>query len=182
MNAEHPVSDRTAAEILDPREFRHALGSFATGIAIVTARDVHGDPVGLTINSFASVSLDPPLVLWSLSLYSPSLAAFQHCSHYAINILAADQIEYSQRFSRPGETAAGKFAGIEFDEGAGGAPLLRDCCAWFECRNETRHPGGDHLIFVGLVEAFRHAQQQRPPLIFHGGRYRCLATDSSPEE
>lgn len=182
MTAEYRASGQAAATGFDPREFRHALGCFATGVAIVTARDAQGGPVGLTINSFASVSLDPPLVLWSLSLYSPSLAAFQHCSHYAINILSADQTEYSQHFSRPGETAAGKFAGIAFDEGAGGAPLLRDCCAWFECRNETRHPGGDHLIFVGLVEVFRRAQRQRPPLLFHGGRYRHLATDPSPEE
>lgn len=161
----------------DSREFRHALGCFATGIAVVTARDQQGEPVGLTINSFASVSLDPPLVLWSLSLYSPSLAVFQHCSHYAINILSADQLDYSQRFSRPGETAASKFTGIDFAQGAGGAPLLHDCCAWFECRNETRHAGGDHLIFVGLVEQFRRAQAAPAPLLFHAGRYRYLVEE-----
>lgn len=158
----------------DPREFRNALGSFATGITVITARDAQGGLAGLTVNSFASVSLDPPLVLWSLSLYSPSLAIFQNCSHYAINVLAADQTHLSQRFSRPSEDAAGgKFAGLEFEVGLGGAPLLRDCCARFECRNETRHPGGDHLIFVGLVEQYRRAE--RAPLLFHGGRYRTFA-------
>ena len=162
------------AAAFDPREFRNALGCFATGIAVITARDAHGGLAGLTVNSFASVSLDPPLVLWSLSLYSPSLARFQNCSHYAINVLAADQMDLSQRFSRPSDDLpGGKFAGLAFDCGRGGAPLLNDCCAWFECRNETRHPGGDHLIFVGLVEDFRRSE--RPPLLFHGGRYRTLA-------
>ena len=139
------------------------------------------------MRNFASVSLDPPLVLWSLSLYSPSLAAFQNCSHYAINVLSADQTDISKRFSRPGvETPEGKFAGLEFTPGSGGAPLLPGCCAWFECRNETRHAGGDvdehaggdHLIFVGLVEKFRRTDQ--PPLLFHGGQYRTLGPAGTP--
>ena len=158
----------------DSREFRSALGSFATGIAVITTRGAKGELAGLTVNSFASVSLDPPLVLWSLSLYSPSLAAFQNCSHYAINILSAEQEDLSKRFSRPSEAMpGGKFAGLDFELGGGGVPLLRDCCAWFECRNETRHAGGDHLIFVGLVEQYR--REDRPPLLFHGGQYRTLA-------
>jgi flavin reductase (DIM6/NTAB) family NADH-FMN oxidoreductase RutF len=160
---------------IDPRELRNTLGSFATGITVITARAADDTLVGLTVNSFASVSLDPPLVLWSLSLYSPSLAVFQHCSHYAINVLAADQMHLSQRFSRPSEEGSGKFAGLEFDTGRGGAPLLRDCCAWFECRNETRHPGGDHLIFIGLVEGLQRSE--RAPLLYHGGRYCSLAAE-----
>ena len=153
----------------DSRSLRDALGEFATGVAVVTARGADGQPAGLTINSFASVSLEPPLVLWSLGLESPSLAIFESCSHYAVNVLAADQIEFSQRFS---QSLSDRFAGIEWQAGAGDAPILPGCCAWFECRNEMRYPGGDHLILVGHVESFR--RQEKSPLIFHGGRYRSL--------
>ncbi len=155
---------------LDTRAFRDALGSFATGVTIVTAKGADGMLAGLTINSFASVSLDPPLVLWSLSLYSPSLPIFQNCSHYAINVLAQDQVALSNHFAA-GQTD--RFAGREFTPGACGAPLLPGCCAWFECKNEMRHAGGDHLIFVGLVEHYR--KESRPPLLFQGGQYRSLA-------
>jgi len=159
----------------DTRAFRTALGSFATGVTIITARAANGELAGLTVNSFASVSLDPPLVLWSLSLYSPALAVFQHCSHYTINILAADQAGLSDHFARPSTKESGsKFSALDFDTGCGGAPLLPGCCARLECRNETRHPGGDHLIFVGLVE--KYSRQERPPLVFQGGQYRVLGT------
>jgi len=154
----------------DSRLLRDALGEFATGVAVVTARGADGQEVGVTINSFASVSLDPPLVLWSLGLQSPSLAVFETCSYYAVNVLAADQVEYSQRFSQSFDD---RFAGIATSRGAGGTPLLPGCSAWFECRNELRYPGGDHVILVGYVEGVR--REDRPPLIFHGGRYRALA-------
>ena len=163
MNQQYPP-------FLDSRSLRDALGEFATGVTVVTARAAGGHPVGVTINSFASVSLEPPLVLWSLGLASPSLAAFESCSHYAVNILAADQVEFSQRFSQAQED---RFAGIATTAGAGGTPLLPGCSAWFECRNELRYPGGDHIILVGQVENF--SRQEKPPLIFHGGQYRTLA-------
>ena len=153
----------------DARSFRDALGEFATGVAVVTARGADGQSVGVTINSFASVSLEPPLVLWSLGLQSPSLAVFESCSHYAVNVLAADQTEFSQRFA---QSQSDKFAGIELQTGASGVQLLPDCSAWFECRNEMRYPGGDHIILVGHVESFH--REEKPPLIFHGGRYRVL--------
>ena len=156
--------------LLDLRRLRDALGEFATGVAVVTARSADGQPVGVTINSFASVSLEPPLVLWSLGLESPSLAVFESCSHYAVNVLAADQAEFSQRFS---QSQSDKFAGIDLKVGAGGTPLLPGCCARFECRNEMRYPGGDHVILVGFVESFH--REEKPPLVFHGGRYRSLA-------
>lgn len=155
---------------LDTRSLRDALGEFATGVVVITARAADGTPVGVTINSFASVSLEPPLVLWCLGLQSPSLAVFEDCSHYAINVLAADQAELSQRFS---QSQSDRFAGIDLKVGAGGTPILPGCCAWFECRNEMRYPGGDHLIFVGHVEHFH--REEKPPLIFHGGCYRALA-------
>jgi flavin reductase (DIM6/NTAB) family NADH-FMN oxidoreductase RutF len=123
----------------------------------------------VTVNSFNAVSLDPPLILWSLSLYSPTLALFQRCSHYAVNILAADQVDLSNRFAA---SEGDKFSGLEVCAGFGGAPLLSGCCAWFECRNAARHAGGDHLIFVGLVERFSHSD--RAPLIYHRGQYRAL--------
>ncbi len=154
----------------DARTYRDALGEFATGVAVITTRAADGRPVGVTINSFASVSLDPPLVLWSLGLHSPSLAVFESCSHYAVNILAADQAELSQRFAQSQDD---RFAGIETSVGAGGTPLLNGCSAWFECRNELRYPGGDHVILVGYVESFH--RDEKPPLIFYGGRYRELA-------
>ncbi len=163
MNQQYPP-------FLDTRSLRDALGEFATGVAVVTARAADGQPVGVTINSFASVSLEPPLVLWSLGLASPSLAVFEACSHYAVNILAADQVELSQRFSQSQDD---RFAGIAMKVGASGTPLLPGCCAWFECRNELRYPGGDHIILVGQVENF--SRQEKPPLIFHGGQYRTLA-------
>ncbi|MDP2825196.1 MAG: flavin reductase family protein [Sulfuritalea sp.] len=154
----------------DRRTFRNALGEFATGVTVVTARGADGQPIGVTVNSFASVSLEPPLVLWSLGLQSSALAVFESCRHYAVNIMAADQAEFSQRFA---QSQSDRFAGIELKVGAGGTPLLPGCCAWFECRNEMRYPGGDHLIFVGYVESFH--RQEKPPLIFHRGRYRSLA-------
>ena len=164
-----PVS----AESFDCRSFRDALGSFATGIAVVTACAPDGSFVGLTINSFNSVSLAPPLVLWSLDLGSPSLEAFRTASHYAVNILAADQEELSQRFAM---RAPDKFGDLEICTGFGGVPLLHGCCAWFECANETQYPGGDHIIFLGRVERFT-GDPARAPLVYHGGRYRHLARD-----
>lgn len=153
-------------------ELRAALGAFATGITVVTCRAADGSPIGLTVNSFNSVSLDPPLVLWSLSRNSPTRDAFEACSHYAVNVLAADQAAISQRFAAPHPD---RFDGLGVGEGAGGAPLIAGCCAWFEARNELRHPGGDHIIFVGRVE--RIARGGGEPLVYHAGRYRRLAAE-----
>ena len=151
---------------IDPAALRTALGQYATGVAVVTTLDADGRPTGLTVNSFASVSLDPPLVLWSLALTSACLPAFRACGHFVVNVLAADQVEISNRFAKTGHD---KFADLSWTPGLGGAPLLEGCCAFFECSNEARHAGGDHLIFIGRVEHFgRHHKQ---PLLFHGGRY-----------
>jgi flavin reductase (DIM6/NTAB) family NADH-FMN oxidoreductase RutF len=154
---------------INPLELRRALGEFATGVTIVTARDVERGVVGLTVNSFASVSLEPPLVLWSLSRRSSSLRAFEAAGHFAVNVLAAEQKWLSDRFVRP---AADKFAGVDWQPGAGGAPVLDGCIASFECR--TRHclDGGDHVIFLGEVE--RLSRRDGEPLLFLGGRYRLV--------
>jgi flavin reductase (DIM6/NTAB) family NADH-FMN oxidoreductase RutF len=150
----------------DAREFRSALGTFATGVTIVTTLDANGAPVGFTCNSFSSVSLSPPLVLWSLSLRSPNLPNFLQAPTFAINVLAADQLALARRFSQP---VRDKFAGVAFAQGARGAPLITGCAAQLECRNEARYYSGDHVIFIGHVLQF--AWRDCSPLVFWRGRY-----------
>lgn len=145
---------------------RQAFGSFATGVTIVTACDSKGNLVGLTANSFSAVSLEPPLVLWCVSMTTPSFAAFRDCSHYTINVLSADQEEISNRFATP---SPDKFAGLDYGLGAGGAPVLQGCIASFECRNAHQYPGGDHLIMVGEVENY-HVNMDAP-LLFFASKY-----------
>jgi 3-hydroxy-9,10-secoandrosta-1,3,5(10)-triene-9,17-dione monooxygenase reductase component len=159
---------------MDPIALRNALGQYATGVAIVTTLDAEGRPTGLTVNSFASVSLDPPLVLWSLALTSACLPAFQACRHFAVNVLTADQVALSNRFATNG---VDKFADVAWTPGLGGVPLLADVGAVFECANEARHAGGDHAIFIGRVERFVHGEPS--PLIFHAGRY-CARAELPP--
>ena len=149
------------------QEFRSALGMFATGVTIVTARTSDGLVIGLTANSFNSVSLAPPLVLWSLAQAAGSLPVFRAGSHYAINILAKDQKALAERFAMKG---ADRWLGVEFDDGLGGAPLLKGAAATFECFNRSRYEEGDHVIFVGEVERCSW-RAGASPLLFHGGRY-----------
>lgn len=153
-------------EPLDPLELRRTLGAFATGVTIVTTWDSQRGAVGLTVNSFASVSLDPPLVLWSLSRNSPSLGVFESAEHFTINVLGAEQRALSDRFAR---SLPDKFAGVRWRAGAGGAPVLDGCVASFECRTHQRVDGGDHVIFIGRVERFSRGGGE--PLLFVGGRY-----------
>ena len=148
-------------------EFRSALGMFATGVTIVTARTAAGALIGLTANSFNSVSMAPPLVLWSLAQGAGSLAAFSTGSHYAINILSAGQKELAERFALKGGE---RWGGVEYVEGAGGAPLLAGAAATFECFNRSRYEEGDHVIFVGEVERCSHTPGASP-LLFHGGEF-----------
>ena len=147
--------------------FRNALGMFATGVTIVTARSPHGDLVGLTANSFNSVSLNPPLVLWSLSRNSSSIDAFRTGSHYAINILSAHQKDLALQFA---SKVPDRFAGVKYTIGAGGAPLLDGTVATFECFNRSRYEEGDHIIFVGEVEKCSH-NSTASPLLYHGGKF-----------
>jgi flavin reductase (DIM6/NTAB) family NADH-FMN oxidoreductase RutF len=148
-------------------EFRAALGMFATGVTIVTARTLAGALVGLTANSFNSVSLAPPLVLWSLARAAASMPTFSAGSHYAINILGADQKTLAKRFAAKG---IDRFADVAFEEGIGGAPILAGAAATFECFNRSRYEEGDHVIFVGEVERCTH-RLGASPLLFHGGRF-----------
>jgi flavin reductase (DIM6/NTAB) family NADH-FMN oxidoreductase RutF len=140
---------------------------FATGVTIVTARTADGELIGLTANSFNSVSLDPPLVLWSLARAAGSMPALSTGSHYAINILAAEQKDLAERFAGKRE---GRWSGVAWTEGMGGAPLLTGAAAVFECFNRSRYEEGDHVIFVGEVERCDH-RVGAAPLLFHGGRF-----------
>lgn len=153
----------------DPKAFRRALGNFATGITVITATAEDGRQTGVTANSFNSVSLDPPLVLWSIMKNSASLEVFDNATHFAVNVLAADQMELSNHFARPVED---KFAGVDYEPGLGNAPLLPDCAARFQCANYQKVDGGDHWILIGKVEAFDDVG--RSPLLYHGGTYSAV--------
>lgn len=161
--------------MLDRTAFRNALGTFVTGVTIVTARDGEGRPVGLTANSFNSVSLDPPMVLWSLALRSASLPAFRDADSWAVHILAAGQEDMSTRFAARG---ADKFEGLEVGDGPEGAPLIEGCAARFGCRARFEYEGGDHAIFLGEVVDFGRSVAE--PLIYHGGRYGRVMPSAVP--
>ena len=152
------TSGGDALPSFDPRDFRNALGAFATGVTIVTTNGSDGTPIGLTCNSFNSVSLSPALVLWSLSLRSPNLNRFLQAPHFAVNVLAEDQRAISQRFAQP---IANKFEGVRYTQGKLGLPLIFDAAAHLECRNETRYYSGDHVISSATCSTTRIATARR---------------------
>ncbi|MFF1829002.1 flavin reductase [Paenarthrobacter sp. NPDC058040] len=157
--------------VFDVRDFRSALGQFATGVTVVTTVSPDGRKVGMTANSFTSVSMEPPLVLWCPSKRAPSLTDFEDASHFAINILASDQHVLSRQFATP---STDKFAGAETTEGIAGVPLLDGAVATFQCRTVSRHDAGDHVIYVGEVE--KYSNDGGAPLVFHSGKYHATAT------
>lgn len=146
--------------------FRRALSQFATGITVVTTRSATEEPTGITVNSFNSVSLDPPLVLWSLAFSATTYDVFRHCTHYMVNVLAATQVELAKRFASRGTD---KFAKVRWSPTDSGLPRLDGCVAWFECANRSQHEEGDHVILVGRVESFEAAGG--PPLVYHNSKY-----------
>ncbi|WP_151720438.1 flavin reductase family protein [Gemmobacter serpentinus] len=150
------------------RAFRDALGSFTTGVTLVTTTTPEG-PLGFVANSFASVSLEPPLVLWSPARASARFAPFRDAAHYAIHILALEQFDLIDRFRRGG---AG-FAGLEHAVNPEGVPVLDTALARFECRQSAAHDGGDHLIIVGAV--LRFCERDGAPLVFNRGAYGGFA-------
>jgi 3-hydroxy-9,10-secoandrosta-1,3,5(10)-triene-9,17-dione monooxygenase reductase component len=156
-------------EPVDPQQLRRALGSFVTGVTVVTTRTGAGEPVGLTVNSFNTVSLSPPLVLWSLSLHAASFGAFVQADHFVVNVLAADQVSLSERFAR---TGGDKFSDIAWHATVADMPRLEGTAASFTCRNHHRFAGGDHTIFVGEVVSFE--QNARSPLVYANGNYTEL--------
>jgi flavin reductase (DIM6/NTAB) family NADH-FMN oxidoreductase RutF len=153
----------------DPKAFRRALGNFATGVTIITAEGADGEKVGVTASSFNSLSMDPPLVLWSSMKDARSCEIFESASHFAVNILASDQMDMSNHFARQQED---KFAGFEWEKGIGGAPIFPNCAGRFQCETYDKLDGGDHWIFVGKVVAFDDFG--RAPLCFHQGSYSMV--------
>lgn len=154
----------------DPETLRRVCGAFATGVAIVSTRRPDGSPCGLTVNSFASVSLEPPLVLWSLWRGSPSVECFDRADAYAISILAEHQDDLARRFATPGDD---KFDGAQYRHGELGAPIIDGCVAHFECRPHDRVEAGDHIVYVWRVE--RAERSDAAPLAFHGGAFRRIS-------
>ena len=162
MNTKNPIN---------PLDLRKALGNFGTGVTIVTTLAQDGKPVGITANSFSSVSLAPPIILWSLLKTSPSLPAFIACGRFVINVLALDQVPLSKRFATPHPD---KFDGVNHQAGLGGLPVINDCAAIFECHTTQHLEVGDHILFLGEIEAYHH--HDRATLLFCRGQYAQSAS------
>lgn len=164
------MSSCAAVEAAPPpdetRRLRDALGRFATGVAVVTTTTGDGKREGVTVNSFSALSLNPPLVLWSLRRAAPSFESFATCEHFAVSVLSADQVQLSRHFGQP---SADKFAGVASRSGHGDCPVLEASIAVFECAVHQRIEAGDHLLFIGSVENYHLSDGT--PLIFSGGRY-----------
>jgi len=150
----------------DKRDLRNALGSFGTGVTVVTSGNNQSRLVGVTANSFSSVSLDPPIVLWSLGSASPSLDVFDTSGRFVINILSLQQIDLSKRFS---SNVPNKFEGVDFSEGLEGLPVISNCVATIECKTIQRSVVGDHVLFLGQVEKYTY--EIKPTLLFCQGNY-----------
>lgn len=153
-------------EAIDQRKFRDALGQFATGVTIITTLTKGGEPEGLTVNSFSSLSLNPAMILWSLSNDTPVLGVFLECERFAVNVLAADQQHLSDRFA---SSINNRFDNLDWYSGVNGVPLIPNCLAYFECCKAACHEGGDHHIIVGGVDRFKYSEGR--PLIYFGGQY-----------
>jgi len=164
MNAK---PNETSFQPDNSHQLRNAFGQFATGVTAIVTRDQAGGLVGLTVNSFTSVSLDPPLILWNLRQGARSYRAFKACDYFVINVLASDQIEVARKFSAP---HADRFAGMSWvPSPVSSLPIFAGVSAWFECKALNSYDAGDHTIFVAEVCGFSHAK--RPPLLFHAGAF-----------
>lgn len=155
----------------DAKDFRRALGQFPTGVTVITTLDESGEPVGVTASSFNTVSIDPPLILWSIDKGANSLSAFENAKHFAVNVLGRDQVSTSNNFASRGED---KFANADYRNSAEGIPLLNDYAAQFECKTWAVYEGGDHLILVGEVLDYRN-NDEIEPLVFARGSYAVSA-------
>lgn len=172
MSTQATLEPKQAVNLVDSREFRHALGHFPTGVAIVTTRTPEGRPVGLTINSFSSLSLEPPLIIWSLSNQSPNLSVFENCNYFAINVISQELVDAALGFAS--SKIEDKFALVSHIDGEEGVPLLDNCVATFVCENYRQHEGGDHTLFIGRV--VRHsALTEHEPAVFHRGKFTRLS-------
>lgn len=162
----HTKCSDTTSCAFNTIEFRKALSQFATGVTIITTRLNDGTLLGLTVSSFNAVSLNPPLILWSLSKYANSLSAFKKNSHYIVNVLAAEQAELAHQFTRK---SINRFQGIKYKLSRAKQPILKHVVAWFECHHRSCYPEGDHIIFVGEVERCKSSPQAA--LIFHNSAF-----------
>jgi len=153
----------------DGKAFRQCLGKFATGVTVVTCSDTDGNPCGITANSFSSVSLEPPLVLWNIAKVSHSLDAYMQANYFAINVLSAEQQALSVHFARSDHTM---FKGVEYTLSDNDVPLLPDTIATFHCRTHQIHDCGDHFVVIGEVTA--HASTDADPLLFYSGEYQSI--------
>lgn len=154
-----------------PREFRNALGRFATGVCVITINPPGQKPFGMTVNSFASVSLDPPLLLWSLQKNSDCFAAFEHAQQFSVNVLTAGQEAISNQYAKKNEH---ELLDGTYKVGRSGCVVLKDVMTSFECNLETIHDGGDHIIIIGRVLEVNNHPAHREPLVFYSGKYRAL--------
>jgi flavin reductase (DIM6/NTAB) family NADH-FMN oxidoreductase RutF len=171
--AGNPPMKHATPPNFDAAEFKRALAQFATGVTVITTRAPSGQLLGITASSFNSVSLAPPLVLWSLATRSASMPVFRANSHYVVNVLAASQLDLCTRFA----TVKGdRFEGVSHAEGDSGMPVLDGALAWFECHNRSRYDEGDHVIFVGEVErcGLHENVAEMAPLVFQNGRFHGL--------
>lgn len=164
-------STPSSSSEFDANYFRKALSQFATGITVITTRLDDGTLIGLTASSFNSVSLNPPLVLWSLANQSASMQAFQNASHYVINVLSVDQAHLAEQFARKN---IDRFANVDYTLSDNGHPVLNGSAAWFECKNRSRYLEGDHVIFVGEVAHCNVAPQDA--LVYHGSAFATTAS------
>ncbi|GMG86299.1 flavin reductase family protein [Biformimicrobium ophioploci] len=154
---------------IEPLQLRQVFGQFATGVTIVTTSGEDGSAVGMTVSSFNTVSLEPPLILWCIDKKTGCFDAFNRCQDFAIHVLAQSQQDLSALFASRGQD---KFEQVAFQRNAAGVPLLEDYCARIQCRISARHDGGDHVIIVGEVTEMH--TQNREPLVFHRGRYASI--------
>lgn len=164
------MSNLTVEHEMDIRDLRNALGCFATGVTVVTTRAQDGMLCGLTANSFSSVSLDPPIVLWSLSKKSPSMQAFIESGRFVINVLNLEQVHLSRSFS---SKIPDKFASVDWKEGIGGLPVINGCAANIECKVTQHLEVGDHVLFLGAIESYQY--ESKPTLLFCHGSYKQAA-------
>lgn len=156
--------------VINESDFRHCLGRFATGVTVATTLCNDGSPCGLTISSFASVSLNPPMILFSLDKKSSSYSSFLESDYFAINILSEEQWDLSQRFAAP---SANNWAEISYTKKQTSCPVLEECLAYIECEKKAVYEGGDHSIFLGQVVNLHHSTDKKP-LLYYRGQYNTL--------
>lgn len=162
---------------MDQREFRNAMGAFATGVTIITTLDASGAPIGITANSFSSLSLDPPMVLFCLDLKSNSFRAFHENRHFAVNVLRENQQDLSNIFAK---SSPDKWNGVHFKTWDTGCPVFDDCIANMECDVSSVYEGGDHVIIVGEVKRMQYDQNECRPLLYYRGRYEQIGDSPAP--